>query len=78
MAYMYERTSETIEIESLKIHNDKRQKGLSIAKMCFQPTNIYESLGSRTSDNKVNKETYQANRRAQETKQSGKQKYYVL
>ena len=67
----YERTSEAIKIKSLKIHSEKRLKGLPVAKMCsFSANNIYESLGSGTSDNKVNKESDQAKRWAQEAKQS--------
>ena len=54
---VYEKTSGTINVESLKIHSEKHQKRLSMAKMCsfFQPT-MYESFGSGTSDNKLNKD----------------------
>ena len=67
----YKRTPGPIKIESLKIHSEKRLKGLPVAKMCsFSANNIYESLGSGTSDNKVSKESDQAKRWAQEAKQS--------
>ena len=38
----------------------------------FSANNMYESLGSETSDNKVDKESDQAKHLAQETNHSGK------
>ena len=58
---MYERTAATVKIESLKIQNQNRLKGLSMAKMCsFFSQQYLESLASGMSDNKVNKESDQA------------------
>ena len=46
----------------------------------FQPTGSgkFESLGSGTSDNKVNKELDKPKHRAQETKQSGKKEILLF
>ena len=46
----------------------------------FQPTGLgkFESFGSRTSDNKVNRERDTPKHRARKIKQSRKQRYYLL
>ena len=80
----YERTSETIKIERLKLHNEKRQKGLSMAKMCSLCMNLgvlelHQITESTKSQIKLNMQNMALKHTmAQERKQSGKQKYYVL